>query len=55
MNSLFASLSLAALVAMAVISIALLGNKIDPLPAAALETGLFIALMWVSGRIEPDL
>lgn len=40
---------------MAVIAIALLGNRIDPVPAALIETILFAALMWVSGSIESDL
>lgn len=41
--------------AMSVLALALLGNLVDPLPAAAIETMLFAALMWASGRIESDL
>ena len=37
---------------MAVLAIALLGGKIDPLPAATLGTGLFVALMHFSGKID---
>ena len=40
---------------MAVLALALLGNRIDLLPAATAGTALFVALMWASGRIEQDL
>ena len=40
------------LLAMSIMAVALLGNLVDPLPAAAIETCLFAALMWVSGRID---
>ena len=51
----YAALCLVLLLAMSITAVALLGNLIDPLPAAASETCLFVALMWVSGRIESDL
>lgn len=41
--------------AMIILAIALLGGKIDPVPAATIGTTLFVALMWTSGRIETDL
>ncbi len=53
--TIYAALCLVLLLAMAIISIALLGNLVDPLPAAAIETTLFAILMWVSGRIKTDL
>ena len=53
--TIYASLCLVLLLAMSVLAVALLGNLVDPLPAAAIETMLFVALMWVSGRIEQDL
>ncbi len=55
MKPLYLTLSLLAFLAMTVLALALLGGKIEPLPASALETGLFAALMWASGHIERDL
>lgn len=48
-------LSLLAYLSMAALALALLGGKINPLPAATLGTALFVALMHFSGHIEPDL
>lgn len=45
-------LSLLTFLSMAVLAIALLGGKIEPLPAAATGTALFVALMHFSGRID---
>ena len=53
--TIYAALCLVLLLSMTVLAVALLGNKIDPLPAAVIEITLFVALMWVSGRIETDL
>ena len=53
--TIYASLCLVLLLAMAALAMALLGNRIDPLPAATTGTALFVALMWASGRIESDL
>ena len=53
--TIYAALCLVLLLAMSIMAVALLGNLVEPLPAAALETCLFVALMWASGRIEQDL
>lgn len=45
-------LSLLTFLSMSVLAIALLGGKIEPLPAAATGTALFVALMHFSGRID---
>ena len=52
MKPTYLTLSILAFLSMTVLALALLGNKIDPLPAAATGTTLFIALMHFSGRIE---
>lgn len=48
----YLTLSILILLAMAVLAMALLGGKIEPLPAAATGTALFVALMHFSGRID---
>ena len=53
--TIYAALCLVLLLVMSIMALALLGNLVEPLPAAVIETGLFVALMWVSGRIETDL
>lgn len=55
MKPLYLAFSILSFLSMAVLAIALLGGKIEPLPAAATGTALFVALMWASGRIESDL
>jgi len=55
MKPLYLALSLLAFAAMAALALALLVNRINPLPAAATGTALFVVLMWASGRIESDL
>lgn len=55
MKPFYLTLSILILLAMAALAMALLGNRIDPLPAATTGTALFVALMWASGRIESDL
>lgn len=52
MRPLYLFLSLMAFAAMIVLALALLGGKINPLPAAFIGTTLFAALMAASGRIE---
>jgi len=47
--------TLLAFAAMIILALALLGGKIDPVPAATIGTTLFVALMWTSARIESDL
>lgn len=48
-------LTLLTFAAMVALALALLVNRINPLPAATIGTALFVALMWTSGRIETDL
>jgi len=55
MRPLYLFLSLMAFAAMIILALALLGGKIDPVPAATIGTTLFVALMWTSARIESDL
>lgn len=55
MKPLYLLISLLSFAAMVVLALALLGGKINPLPAAATGTALFTALMAASGRIERDL
>jgi len=55
MKPLYLALSLLAFGAMIILALALLGGKIDPVPAATIGTTLFVALMWASGNIERDL
>jgi len=55
MRPLYLLLSLLTFGAMIILAIALLGGKIDPVPAATIGTALFVALMWTSGRSERDL
>lgn len=55
MRPLYLLLSLLTFGAMIILAIALLGGKIDPVPAATIGTALFVALMWASGNIERDL
>lgn len=50
--TLYLTFSILTFAAMTVLAIALLGGKIEPLPAAATGTTLFVALMHFSGRIE---
>lgn len=49
------TLSLLSFGSMIILAIALLGGKIDPVPAATIGTALFVALMRTSGSIETDL
>jgi len=55
MKPFYLTLSILAFLSMAVLALALLGNRIDLLPAATAGTALFVALMWASGRIEQEL
>jgi len=52
MRPLYLFLALLTFGAMIILAIALLGGKIDPVPAATIGTALFIALMWASGRVD---
>lgn len=54
MRPFYAALALASLVAMAVLAIALLGDRIAPVPAALIGTTLFVALMGFSGKVGTD-
>lgn len=54
MKPLYLTLSILTFLAMAALALALLGGKIDPLPAAATGTALFVMLMHFSGRIEDE-
>lgn len=52
MKPLYLLISLLSFAAMVVLALALLGGKINPLPAAGGGTALFTLLMAASGRIE---
>ena len=51
MKPTYLTLSILAFLSMTVLALALLGGKIDPLPAAA-GTTLFVLLMHFSGKID---
>lgn len=52
MKPTYLTLSILAFLSMTVLALALLGNLIHPLPAAATGTTLFVLLMHFSGKID---